>query len=190
MLPSMSSAVSQSPSPGTRSYTERHSARPPDRRVWSTAAALMSMPSTGRHRPRSAVTNLPGPQPMSMTAPRQRRTTSWSAAVAAPHHRSMSNGKVRPSARRRNNVPPPARNAFAYRSDRQVNAGGSGPVSSSARNKGSDPVGFGGERPVPGLRGHHGDVGRRVDVPQRRQVPYPQSRADQPVPLHRSGVVP
>ncbi len=113
MLPSMSRTVSQRPSPGSGSNTERRSAWPPRRTVWSTAASLTSMPRTTRPRAASSATSRPGPHPTSSTVPSHRSSTSRSTESARAHQRSTSSGSSQPSERRRNRGPRPARRAAA-----------------------------------------------------------------------------
>ena len=121
-LPSASSTVSQRPSPGSWSNTDRHSARAPRDVVRSTAALAMSTPSTGWPRWASAAASRPGPQPTSRVAPVQRSSIVWSTTSAGRFHRSSAKGSSCPPLATSRSARP-VRTASSYR----CNAGGSMP---------------------------------------------------------------
>ena len=91
MLPSASRAHTQSPSPGSRSNTSRHSALTPRARVNETASGTMSIPRTPMPREARWQLILPAPQPTSSAGPPQKDSTTSSLASGRAIHRDIGN---------------------------------------------------------------------------------------------------
>ena len=104
MLPSANRACVQVVASGIGANTSWWMARPPRRRVISTAAADTSTPSDVTPRSASAAVNLPGPHPTSTVGPRQRSSSASSTdrsawvEAAPPSHRPTASGERDPSA--------------------------------------------------------------------------------------------
>ena len=193
MLPSASSAVPHRPWPGSGSNTERCSAHAPAWRTRATAVREMSTPSTGIPRSASAMVRRPGPQPMSSTGPRQRRSSSSSARSGGPHQRSTWSGSARPHAVRSSSPASDSTQRLLVEADRPRLHACSRAAPAGARRAGQaenrgELAGPGGE-PAPRRLTRHGHgVSRGVDVAQPRQLGDAQPGRMQPGPLSGTGV--
>ena len=176
----------QRPSPGSGSKTERRSAWPPSR-TGAADRGLADVDAEGGAAARGECRDQPaGPAAdveHGALAPVQHRRGRRRRRRA--HQRSTSSGSSQPSARRRKSGPRPARSAAAYGSDASQADGRRGRRCSSTAPWRSG---------APARAANCGRAGRAAATARAsaavstsrsaRQVPHPQPRASQPLPLH------